>query len=111
MTITARLSRTLHVALGEDAAADMVTWMQTVDDHRAELRELNQLTVARLEARIGQVEATLDARIGQVEAKLGADLRVGLKDLEAKIDRRFGDLIKWSFLFWCGAVAAAALYR
>lgn len=89
MTITARLTRTLYVTLGEDAAADLVTWMQTVDDHRAELRELNELTVARLEARIGQVESRL----------------------EAKIDQRFADLIKWSFLFWCGAVAAAALAR
>lgn len=89
MTITARLTRTLYVTLGEDAAADLVTWMQPVDDHRAELRELNELTVARLEARIGQVESRL----------------------EAKIDQRFADLIKWSFLFWCGAVAAAALAR
>ena len=84
--------------LGEDAAADLVTWMQTVDDHRAELRELNELSVARLEARIGQVESRLDGRIGQVESRL-----------EAKIDQRFADLIKWSFLFWCGAVAVGLM--
>ncbi|MDA1082738.1 MAG: hypothetical protein O2973_13930 [Gemmatimonadetes bacterium] len=71
-----------------------------MDDHRSELRELNELTVARLEARIGQSEARLEA-----------DMRVGLTALEARIDQRFGDLIKWSFLFWCGAVAAAALAR
>ena len=35
----------------------MMSWMQIVDDHRSELRELNELTVVRLESRIGQVEA------------------------------------------------------
>ena len=136
MSIPARLSRILHVTLGEDGAADMVTWMQSVDDHRAELRELNELSVARLEARFGQVEARfgqVEARIGQVEARLearidiglkaldakidvglkalDAKIDVGLKALEGKIDQRFGDLIKWSFVFWCGAVAAAMFAR
>ena len=50
----------------------MVSWMQSVDDHRAELRELNELSVARIEARFGQV----DARFGQLEARMGrGDLR------------------------------------
>ena len=107
VAISLKLSRSLHDTLGEDAATDLVNWMHTVDDHRAELRELNELTVARIEARIGQVEA----RIGQVEARIDGDLRAGLARLEGKIDQRFGDLIKWSFLFWCGAVAAAILAR
>jgi hypothetical protein len=42
MPITAVLSRTLHEALGREAAADLVDWMQTVDAHRAELRELSR---------------------------------------------------------------------
>lgn len=29
--------------------------------------------------------------------------------LETLIERRFGDLIKWSFVFWCGAVGAIAM--
>jgi hypothetical protein len=29
----------------------------------------------------------------------------------ASLDQRFADLIKWSFAFWIGAVAAAALAR
>lgn len=118
MAISAQLSRTLHLALGENGAADMVNWMNRVDDQRAELRELNTLSVERLEARFGQLEAQVDTRFAQVDARFAqleerfsADLRVGMKDLEAKIDRRFADVIKWSFVFWCGLIAAALLAR
>lgn len=96
MTISARLSRTLHVALGEDAAADMVTWMQSVDDHRAELRDLNDLTAARIEARFAQGDARID---------------VAVKTLEAKIDQRFAELLKWSFVFWCVLMATLVFAR
>jgi hypothetical protein len=57
MAITARLSHKLHQTLGDEAAEDLVNWMQQVDAQRAE----------------------------------------------------FGDLIKWSFVFWVGAVGAIAM--
>ena len=128
--------------------------MQSVDASRTELRELNELTVGRLESRMGEVRhelrgdiaaldgrvnefrhelktdiAALDGRVSEFRHELKTDIaalrletrtdtgalreemRVGFAGLEARIDRRFGDLIKWSFLFWCGAVAAAALAR
>ena len=89
MAISARLSRTLHVALGEDAAADMVTWMQGIDSSRSELRELNELSLARLEGRISEVR----------------------HELLAALDRRSAESIKWSFLFWCGTMLGIALLR
>jgi hypothetical protein len=154
MPITARLSRTLHDSLGDEAAADLVDWMQHVDTHRAELRELNELMYARFDSRMNELRDVTAARIGElrheVRADIGAlrgELRVGLAELrdethtgiaglrvemlggftalnvaiaeqkvalvgvESKIDRRFADVLKWSFVFWCGAVAAAALAR
>jgi len=108
MAISARLFKTFRVTFGEDATADMMAWMQSVDDHRAELRELNELNAARIDARFGQI----DARFGQVEARFGQiDARFGELEarLERKIDQRFADTIKWSFLFWCGAMAAMFL--
>ncbi len=90
MPITAKLSRKLYETFGDDAAADMVDWMHHVDAQRAELRELNELNFARFEARLVQLEATIVGR------------------LEAKIEQRTADLMKWSFLFWVGAVAAIA---
>ena len=36
-------------------------------------------------------------------------MRVGFSHLETRFERRFGDLIKWSFVFWCGAIGAVAM--
>ncbi len=44
-------------------AADMVDWMHHVDAERAELRELNELNLARFEARLTQLEATIVGRL------------------------------------------------
>ena len=114
MPVSARLSHRLHDTLGEDAGGDLVTWMQTVDASRTELRELNELTVSRLESRIGEVRHELRADISALRAETHAgiaELKVALAGVESKIDRRFGDLLKWTFLFWCGAVGAAMLAR
>ncbi len=74
MPITARLSRTLHDALGDEAAADLVDWMQTVDTHRAELRELNELNYARLDSRMTELRQVTDARFGELRHELRADI-------------------------------------
>jgi hypothetical protein len=91
MPITAKLSRKLYETFGDEAAGDMVDWMHQVDAQRNELRELNELNYARFEARLAQLEATIVAR------------------LESKIEQRTADLMKWSFVFWVGAVAAIAV--
>ena len=136
MPITAVLSRTLHEALGREAAADLVDWMQQVDTHRAELRELNELSYARLDSRMNELLQVMDSRFNEqrqatdslrvefrheLRAEISAlrmetndglaEVKIALAGLESKIDRRFADLVKWSFLFWCGAVGAAALAR
>lgn len=127
MPITARLSHKLHQTLGDEAAEDLVTWMQQVDVQRAELRELNELNFSRVESRFAEArEATradlaelreelraLDAKTQAGFAELRADLRQGLQaglgSLETKLERRTADLMKWSFVFWVGAVAAIAV--
>ncbi|HEY4659048.1 MAG TPA: hypothetical protein VIH11_06035 [Gemmatimonadaceae bacterium] len=114
MPITTRLSRTLHEAPGDEAATDLVDWMQTVAAQRAELRELNELNFIRFDSRLNEVRHELRAEIADVrqEMRVGfADLRAALATVGSKIDRRVGDRIKWSFLVWCGAVAAATLAR
>jgi hypothetical protein len=128
MPITAALSRTLHEALGPEAAADLVDWMQTVDSHRLELRELNELNYARVDSRMNAMDSRFDrmeSRLGEFRHEMRAefsdhrretqagltDLKIAIAGLEARMERRFSDLVKWSFLFWCGAVAAAILAR
>ncbi len=151
MPITAVLSRTLQEALGDEAAADLVDWMQQVDTHRIELRELNELNFARVDARFDTFEARVDARFQAADAKIDArfqaadakidarfqaadarlsdvrhelraeiatlrtDMQVGFAGLESKIDskidRKHAELLKWSFLFWCGTFATIVLTR
>ena len=97
MPITARLSRKLHQTLGDEAGEDLVTWMQQVDTQRIELRELNELNFARF-----------DARLSSSIAELRQEMQAGFAQLEIRLERRIGDLIKWSFVFWVGAVGAIA---
>jgi len=42
-------------------------------------------------------------------AELRQEMQVGFARLETRFERRFGDLIKWSFVFWVGAVGAIAM--
>ncbi len=57
------------------------------------------LNFSRFESRLNELSRVMDGRLGQLEASI-----VGR--LEAKIEQRTADLMKWSFVFWCGAVAA-----
>src|SRR5437867_12269605 len=41
-------------------------------------------------------------------AELRQEMQVGFATLETRFERRVGDLIKWSFVFWVGAVGATA---
>lgn len=58
MSITARLSHNLHRALGDDAASDLVDWMQQIDRNPIELREWNELNFSRMDGH----EQVMDAR-------------------------------------------------
>ncbi|MEA3246764.1 MAG: hypothetical protein U9Q74_11475 [Gemmatimonadota bacterium] len=94
MSITRHLSDQLHRTLGDDAGGELVTWMDSVDDHRAELRDLNALTTGRVEARFDQLQARfegIDARFEQIDARFEkVDARFEQIDARfEKIDARF----------------------
>jgi hypothetical protein len=42
-------------------------------------------------------------------AELRHEMQVGFARLETLIERRTSDLMKWSFVFWVGAVVSIAL--
>jgi hypothetical protein len=123
MPVTARLSHKLYETFGDEAGADMVGWMQQIEAQRAELRELNELNFSRFESRLNELSRVVDARFAQFQATMDArfaqseattDARFAQFEasivgrLEAKIEQRTADLMKWSFVFWVGAVAAVA---
>jgi predicted nuclease with TOPRIM domain len=63
-----------------------------------------------IEARMGKIEVRMDrieAHMDTFEAKLTAlaiQMEKGFAGLEAKIDQRTADIMKWSFVFWVGSV-------
>ena len=109
MPVTAKLSRKFYDTFGDDIANELVEWFNQVDaTYRADLRELNELNFqrfdAKLEQRVGVLEATFEQRIGVLEATL--EQRIGM--LDAKLDQRVAELraelIRWMFVFWAGTI-------
>ena len=74
---------------------------------------------AQTESGFAAVRQEMQSGFAGSDAKLAAlheEMRVGFSDLrqemarlEARLERRIGDLIKWSFVFWVGAVGAIAM--
>jgi hypothetical protein len=112
MAISARLSRTLQQRLGDGAADDLVNWMVKVDASRSELRELMESYNARIDGRFAEQQSRIDSRFAEQQIRMDAGFAQLESRLDAKLEQRSAGLLKWSFLFWCGAVGAiAALAR
>ena len=87
MAASPNLQRKLQHALGNQAAGDLLTWMQTMDAHRgdvAELRREMQVGFARIE---GHAE-TLRA------------------DMERMIEKALREQTRFFFLAWAVLLAA-----
>ena len=107
----------------------MVEWMNRIDSARTELRDLNEANASRIDGRFDQIEgqfAKIDGRFAEIDghfAKIdgqftkleghvdarSTQLESAIARLEIKIEQRTADLMKWSFMFWLGAVAAIAI--
>jgi hypothetical protein len=110
MPISSHLLQKLQQALGATAAEDLVSWIEGSESVKADLAELRhemQLGFSRIDARFERIEARFIAIDGRFVAIDGRFEQLRL-DLEKTIEKRFADLLKWSFVFWVGAVAAIA---
>lgn len=96
VAITPRLSQKLQQTLGGEAGAEFVNLMHEVDAHASHVATRRDLA---------DVRAQLQADI----AELRQEMQVGFAQLETRLERRISDLIKWSFVFWVGAVGAIAM--
>lgn len=92
-----------------------MNWMHQVDSGRSELREMHDLHEARMDARFAEFRETMRADMNEFKHEMRSEiaaLRLELHDsvtgFDAKMECRFNDLLKWSFVFWCGAVGAIA---
>jgi hypothetical protein len=93
MPIPQHLKSRLRQSLGTEAAEDLVSWMEGVDNARADIAEL------RHEMEVGF--ARVDSKFAALDGRFSA--------LETLIEKRTADLMKWSFGFWIGAVVAIAV--
>ena len=93
MHVPSHVARRLREVLGPEVGEDLVTWMDETSAIRADLAEL------RHEMQVG---------FARLEASFTAQIERSSGDLTAQIERTKSDLMKWSFAFWVGAVAAIA---
>jgi hypothetical protein len=132
MPVTAKLSRAFYDRFGDEIVAELVEWLNQVNDAyrsdltqvieannrridggfghlRAELRADLAETSAALRQEIVETNAGLRREIAETNAALRRDMTDGFAALGVQIANVRADLMKWSFLFWVGAVASIAL--
>jgi len=112
MPVSAKLSRSLAQALGEEAATDMVDWMQRVDTQRIELRDHLESRFTPLDARLAQIEAgiaRIETRMDQRFAAFELKMEQRFGAVERQIESTRADLMKWMLVFWMGAVGSIAV--
>ncbi len=96
MSVSPLLSRKLRESLGQDAGEGLVAWMDNSDTVHDDLDDIKR-TIHEMQLSMARLDSKMDT---------------GFSRIEALVERRSSDLMKWSFVFWCGAVAAiAALAR
>src|SRR5262245_26285480 len=101
MAVSTRVVRAIEQTLGDDAGDEAVNWMREM--------EANDISIAERMDRSFQVfQAQIDARFEKAEARLDARFAEFHRIISAEINSRFNDLLKWSFVFWAGAVGAIA---
>lgn len=98
MPVTPAPLSKLRETLGEEAARELVTWVErSADRDMAQLRELAELYYQRF-----------DARLEQRLAETKAELRVEIASLRTEFLGWRSDLIKWMFIFWAGTIIPLA---
>jgi hypothetical protein len=111
MSVPQRLTRRLQQTLGAEAAEDLVNLLNGVELQRSELRAFREgMRSEFAEFRVDMVKQT--AATQQQMGELSAATQKQISDLSAAVstglERVKADLLKWSFVFWVGAVGAIA---
>ena len=97
MSVSPRLAKRLNDTLGAEAAGELVNWL---DEMRAEHRDLRE----SIKADFAEQRHAISAELHAVELRLAEKIHA----VDTKVDQRHADLMRWSFVFWVGAVGAIA---
>lgn len=104
MSVPRRLAIKLQETLGHDASEDLVTLF---DELRTEQRGL-RADVAEVKQEMRAMEARMVEKLQGLIAASTIELVKGITAVDRRIDEKHAELLKWSFLFWVGAVTAIA---
>ena len=111
MPVPQRLNRSLQRALGAEAAEDLVRLLDGVELQRSELSAFRESMRADSAEFRGAMERQLAAFRQEVtvsQASLRQEMTASLATLGERIEAVRSDLMKWSLVFWTGAVLAIA---
>ena len=120
MSTLRRLPKHLRDALGSDASEELLTIIDELRADRATFRDEMRAEFAgfRAEMRAEFAQFRRELRT-EMPTLVGTEVRTQLQEFEGRQSAQFAavrveieavksDLMKWSFVFWCGAVAAIA---
>lgn len=111
MAVPSRLNRSLQRAPGAEAAEDLVNLLDGVELQRSELRAFRESMRADFAEFRGELERQNAALRQEMTTALGAlrqDMTVSHAGLGERISGVESRLMKWSLVFWTGAVLAIA---
>jgi hypothetical protein len=101
MAIPEFVTQKLRQIFGAEATEVIVTWMDDIERQRGDVVELRQ----DVRADIAELRHEMQVGFARLEAKIDQSAA----QVEARFERRFSDLMKWSFVFWVSAVASIAM--
>jgi hypothetical protein len=93
--------------------------MQRMEFNRVESREMLEVSLSRFDDRmelsLSRFDAKMDARLAEFQrmldnqlAEFRKEMRADVARLELKIEQRHADLMRWSLVYWLGAVGSIA---
>ncbi len=112
MPVTARLSGKFYERFGDDIANELVEWFNAVDStYQGQLREINDLNWARMEARfdvfdarMNAFEARMEGRMDAFESRMEGRMNAFELRMEARFEKFRSEMLLWMFAFWTATV-------
>ena len=114
MALPPKLSDSVRRVFPRDSAEGMVTWMEEVESRHSEAAQLRadfgalRGEFGELRTEFGEIRTEF-AELRTELAEFRDTMRGELASLRLEIKEAKYDLIKWSFLFWVGAVMSIAV--
>ena len=119
MPVTARLSGKFYEQFGDEITNELVDWFNAVDStYQTQLKEVNDLNWARMQARFEAFDARLDVFEAKITGRMDAFEerilgRTGAQDgrmdafgakIEGRLDKIQREMLVWMFGFWSATV-------